>query len=86
MVYQSFTTSSSIKISHKLLRLLLLIFFSSAILATCLLIVLNGLKQASDLPNSQTDTATLTPTDSESLALMLGKTKGGRRRGQGRMR
>ena len=68
MVYQSFTTSSSIKISHKLLRLLLLIFCSSAILATCLLIVLNGLKQASDLPNSQTDTATLTPTDSESLA------------------
>ena len=61
MVHQPFTTSSSVKHSHKLFRLLLLIFCGSAIIATCLLFISSGFKQRSDSPDSQTDTSTLAP-------------------------
>ena len=61
MVHQSFTTSSSVKHSHKLLRLLLLIFCGSAIIATCLLFIFSGFKQRSDSPDPQADISTLVP-------------------------
>lgn len=61
MVHQSFTTSSSVKHSHKLLRLLLLIFCGSAIIATCLLFIFSGFRQGPDSPDSQADISTLAP-------------------------
>ena len=61
MVHQSFTTSSSVKHSHKLLRLLLLIFCGSAIIATCLLFIFSGFRQRPDSPDSQVDISTLAP-------------------------
>lgn len=67
MVYRSFTTGSSVKLSHRISRLLFLIFCGSAILVTCLLFVLSGLRNKLGQPASQTDISNLSPTDNSSL-------------------
>ena len=67
MVYQSFTTGSSVKLSHKISRLLFLVFFGSAILVTCLLFVLSSLRNTLDQPASQTDISTPPQTDNSSF-------------------